>query len=100
MWSDPLGLEGCKIGQPDPASQGGDLGTLADKIAAHGDINSRGIPGVDDLDVPEHLENMMRNSQGVKIRDTPSGTDPGPGPYSSDGKRIISFFPVGKGYVP
>jgi RHS repeat-associated protein len=74
VWSDPLGLEGCKIGEPDPASQQGDLGTLADRIAAHGDINNRGIPGVDDLDVPEHLENVMRNSHGVKLRSTPSGT--------------------------
>ncbi|WP_251057312.1 putative T7SS-secreted protein [Streptomyces sp. ISL-94] len=74
-WTDYLGLAPeCKIGEPDPASQGGNLPMLADKIAAHGDIKKRGIPGVDDLDVPEHLEDMMTNSPGVKMRSTPSGT--------------------------
>ncbi|MEC4014877.1 putative T7SS-secreted protein [Streptomyces sp. H27-D2] len=72
-WTDPLGLGPC-IGEPDPASQGGNLSMLADKIAAHGDINNRGIPGVDDLDVPEHLEDLMTNAPGIKMRDTPSGT--------------------------
>lgn len=47
---------------------------LADKIAAHGDINRRGIPGVQDLDVPEYLEDMMTAKPGIKMRDTPSGT--------------------------
>ncbi|MFF3781132.1 putative T7SS-secreted protein [Streptomyces sp. NPDC001933] len=73
LWIDPLGLKAC-VGQADPASQAGDLGRLADKIAAHGDINGRGIPGVDDLDVPEYLEDMMTASPGIKMRDTPSGT--------------------------
>ncbi|MEE1808465.1 putative T7SS-secreted protein [Streptomyces sp. BE133] len=72
LWIDPLGLKAC-IGQADPASQAGDLGMLADKIAAHGDINRRGIPGVQDLDVPEYLEDMMTAKPGIKMRDTPSG---------------------------
>ncbi|MFE3591547.1 DUF6531 domain-containing protein, partial [Streptomyces niveus] len=73
LWIDPLGLKAC-IGQADPASQAGDLGMLADKIAAHGDINRRGIPGVQDVDVPEYLEDMMTARPGIKMRDTPSGT--------------------------
>ncbi|MFD5779812.1 putative T7SS-secreted protein [Streptomyces sp. NPDC126933] len=73
LWIDPLGLKAC-IGQADPASQAGDLGMLADKIAAHGDINRRGIPGVQDMDVPEYLEDMMTARPGIKMRDTPSGT--------------------------
>ncbi|MCX5404122.1 DUF6531 domain-containing protein [Streptomyces sp. NBC_00335] len=74
-WTDYLGLAPeCKIGEADPASQGGNLPMLADKIAAHGDVKNRGIPGVDDLDVPEYLEDMMTNNPGVKMRSTPSGT--------------------------
>ncbi|MFF9807079.1 hypothetical protein ACF1G5_18525 [Streptomyces coeruleorubidus] len=46
---------------------------IADKIAAHGDIKKRGIPGVDDLDVPEYLEDMMTGSPGLRMRSTPSG---------------------------
>lgn len=69
--SDPLGL--YEIGKPDAASQAGDLPMIADKIAAHGDIKKRGIPGVDDLDVPEYLEDMMTGSQGLRMRSTPSG---------------------------
>ncbi|MFE6159176.1 RHS repeat-associated core domain-containing protein [Streptomyces sp. NPDC056486] len=68
---DPLGL--YEIGKPDPASQQGNLPMLADKIAAHGDINSRGIKDVDDLDVAEHLENMMTNTPGIRMRSTTSG---------------------------
>ncbi|MFE9825485.1 putative T7SS-secreted protein [Streptomyces sp. NPDC005791] len=73
VWIDPLGLKAC-IGQADPASQAGNLSMLADKIAAHGDINRRGIPGVQDIDVPEYLEDMMTAKPGIKMRDTPSGT--------------------------
>ncbi|MFE7069990.1 RHS repeat-associated core domain-containing protein [Streptomyces sp. NPDC057620] len=69
--ADPLGL--YEIGKPDPASQVGNLPMLADKIAAHGDIKNRGIPGIDDLDVPEHLEDLMTNSPGIRMRSTPSG---------------------------
>jgi hypothetical protein len=75
-FGDPLGLYACpqaEKGHPDPSSQSGDVGVLADTIAAHGDIKNRGIPGVDDLDVPEHLENVMTESPGVRLRDTPSG---------------------------
>ncbi|MFF7791938.1 hypothetical protein [Streptomyces sp. NPDC007991] len=39
---------------------------IANKIAAHGDIKKRGIPGVDDLDVPEYLEDMMTGSQCLR----------------------------------
>ncbi|SEF06632.1 RHS repeat-associated core domain-containing protein [Streptomyces sp. Ag109_O5-10] len=69
--ADPFGL--YEIGKPDPASQAGNLPLIADKIAAHGDIKKRGIPGVDDLDVPEHLEDMMIGSPGLRMRSTPSG---------------------------
>ncbi|MET7366450.1 putative T7SS-secreted protein [Streptomyces sp. NPDC005566] len=72
LWIDPLGLKAC-IGEADPASQAGNLSMLADKIAAHGDINKRGIPGIDDLDVPEYLEDMMTAKPGIKMRDSPSG---------------------------
>ncbi|GHB23014.1 putative T7SS-secreted protein [Streptomyces chryseus] len=72
--TDPLGLMCVKIGDADPASQQGNLPLLADKIAAHGDINKRGIPGVDDEDVAEYLEDMMAGSEGRKLRDTQSGT--------------------------
>ncbi|MEW1686951.1 putative T7SS-secreted protein [Streptomyces sp. NPDC091263] len=72
LWFDPLGLKAC-IGQADPASQAGNLSMLADKIAAHGDINKRGIPGVQDVDIPEYLEDMMTAKPGIKMRDTPSG---------------------------
>ncbi|MEY2242870.1 DUF6531 domain-containing protein [Streptomyces sp. BF23-18] len=71
LMADPLGL--YEIGKPDPASQVGNLPMLADKIAAHGDIKNRGIPGVDDLDVPEHLEDLMTNSPGIRMRSTTSG---------------------------
>ncbi|MEU6284135.1 DUF6531 domain-containing protein [Streptomyces sp. NPDC047028] len=70
--ADPYGL--YEIGKPDAASQAGNLPLIADKIAAHGDIKKRGIPGVDDLDVPEHLEDMMTGSPGLRMRSTPSGT--------------------------
>ncbi|WP_327430993.1 hypothetical protein [Streptomyces sp. NBC_01236] len=43
---------------------------LADKIAAHGDIKNRGIPG---LAVPEHLEDLMTNTPGIRMRSTTSG---------------------------
>ncbi|MEU0964922.1 RHS repeat-associated core domain-containing protein [Streptomyces sp. NPDC005917] len=69
--ADPYGL--YEIGKPDAASQAGNLPLIADKIAAHGDIKKRGIPGVDDLDVPEHLEDMMTGSPGLRMRSTPSG---------------------------
>ncbi|MFH8895046.1 DUF6531 domain-containing protein [Streptomyces coeruleorubidus] len=69
--ADPLGL--YEIGKPDAASQAGNLPMIADKIAAHGDIKKRGIPGVDDLDVPEYLEDMMTGSPGLRMRSTPSG---------------------------
>ncbi|MDT9700845.1 DUF6531 domain-containing protein [Streptomyces sp. P17] len=69
--ADPLGL--YEIGKADPASQAGNLPLIADKIAAHGDIKKRGIPGVDDLDVPEHLEDLMTGSPGIRMRSTPSG---------------------------
>lgn len=62
-----------EIGKPDAASQAGNLPMIADKIAAHGDIKKRGIPGVDDLDVPEYLEDMLTGSQGLRMRSTPSG---------------------------
>lgn len=74
-WSDYLGLApDYEIGRPDAESQGGVLPMVADKIAAHADIKGRTIPGVDDLDVPEYLEDMMSNSQGVRMRSTASGT--------------------------
>lgn len=69
--ADPLGL--YEIGKPDAASQAGNLPMIADKIAAHGDIKKRGIPGVDDLDVAEHLEDLMTGSPGIRMRSTPSG---------------------------
>ncbi|WP_369261328.1 DUF6531 domain-containing protein [Streptomyces sp. R35] len=69
--ADLLGL--YEIGKPDAASQAGNLPMLADKIAAHGDIKNRGIPGVDDLDVPEHLEDLMTNTPGIRMRSTTSG---------------------------
>ncbi|MEW2163024.1 DUF6531 domain-containing protein [Streptomyces sp. NPDC007084] len=69
--ADPLGL--YEIGKPDAESQAGNLPMLADKIAAHGDIKNRGIPGIDDLDVPEHLEDLMTNSPGIRMRSTQSG---------------------------
>ncbi|MFI1282727.1 DUF6531 domain-containing protein, partial [Streptomyces sp. NPDC020858] len=73
--TDHLGLApDYEIGKPDAESQSGNLPMLADKIAAHGDINKRGIPGVDDLDVPEYLEDMMTNNQGTRLRSTQSGT--------------------------
>ncbi|MFD4524761.1 DUF6531 domain-containing protein [Streptomyces sp. NPDC058470] len=71
LLADPLGL--YEIGKPDAASQAGNLPMLADKIAAHGDIKNRGIPGVDDLDVAEHLEDLMTNTQGIRMRSTTSG---------------------------
>ncbi|WP_433327546.1 polymorphic toxin-type HINT domain-containing protein [Spirillospora sp. CA-294931] len=61
-------------GTPDPASQAGDVDVVADKIAAHGDESGRGIPGVDDLDVAEHIEGIMRSRPGLKLRPTPGGT--------------------------
>ncbi|WP_052443309.1 DUF6531 domain-containing protein [Streptacidiphilus neutrinimicus] len=77
-WCDPLGLsphgQEAKKGQLDPESQSGNLPLIADWIAAHGDINHRGIPGVDDLDVAEHIEDMMGAGPGIRLRDTPSGT--------------------------
>ncbi|GAA2421294.1 hypothetical protein GCM10010191_35870 [Actinomadura vinacea] len=59
-------------GQPDPASQAGNVDMVADRIAAH--ANQRSIPGVRDDDVAEYLENIMRGSPGIKMRPTPSGT--------------------------
>ena len=72
--ADPLGLYTCPqkgIGEKDPSSQSGDVGIVADTIAAH--AGHRSIPGVDDLDVAEHLEDVMRGSQGHRMRDTDGG---------------------------
>ncbi|AUG76437.1 hypothetical protein CFP65_1547 [Kitasatospora sp. MMS16-BH015] len=80
-WADPLGLSphpeeeqkppAVKKGSADPASQA-NAGYAADNIAAH--ATQRSIPGVDDLDVAEHLEDVMSRSPGYKMRDTPGGT--------------------------
>ncbi|XVQ12633.1 polymorphic toxin-type HINT domain-containing protein [Spirillospora sp. CA-255316] len=59
-------------GQPDPASQAGDVDLVADKIAMH--ANQRSIPGVPEEEVAEYLEGIMRGSPGYKLRPTPSGT--------------------------
>ncbi|OEV03742.1 hypothetical protein AN219_37835 [Streptomyces nanshensis] len=75
-WIDPLGLYECsdaELGHKDPASQSGDVGRVADTIAAHADEKGRSIPGVDDLDVPQHLEDVMSDTQGHRLRDTSSG---------------------------
>lgn len=74
-WVDPLGLYDCpkvEKGHRDPSSQSGDVGHVADTIAAH--AGHRSIPGVDDLDVAEHIENVMTGSPGHRLRDTPNGT--------------------------
>ncbi|MEW2221729.1 RHS repeat-associated core domain-containing protein, partial [Streptomyces sp. NPDC006990] len=69
-FTDPLGLYDCpkaNVGQQDPSSQSGHVDLVADTIAAH--ASHRSIPGVDDLDVPEHLEDVMRGSPGYRLRD-------------------------------
>jgi hypothetical protein len=57
----------------DPCIPGMDqpTGLVADKIALH--ANQRSIPGVDDEDLAEHLENIM-STPGTVFRSTPSGT--------------------------
>ncbi|MEV0458108.1 hypothetical protein [Catellatospora methionotrophica] len=57
---------------PDPTSQAGDVGLVADRIAEH--AGQRGIPGVDDADMAGHLEDVMRANPGHRVRDTPNGT--------------------------
>lgn len=56
------------------AWQGGgdDPGLVADKIAAHADEGGHGIEGVDDADLPEYLEQIMRQP-GYKLRPSPGG---------------------------
>ncbi|MBW1601673.1 RHS domain-containing protein [Streptomyces sp. JJ66] len=73
-WTDPLGLFGCpeaETGQRDVASQSGEIYLVADTIAAH--ATHRGIPGVDDLDVAQHIEDVMLSEPGIRLRDTPTG---------------------------
>ncbi|MBZ6086989.1 hypothetical protein KVH02_01465 [Streptomyces olivaceus] len=70
--ADLLGL--YEIGKPDPASQAGNLPLVADKIAAHADLKGRQIPGVDDLDVPEYLEDVMAGSHGLRLRSSSGGS--------------------------
>ncbi|RNL84973.1 polymorphic toxin-type HINT domain-containing protein, partial [Halostreptopolyspora alba] len=60
----------CPVGSRDPRSQT-NAGMAADNIAAH--ANQRSIPGVDDADVAEHLENVMTESQGIRLRDGVGG---------------------------
>ncbi|WP_395983314.1 polymorphic toxin-type HINT domain-containing protein [Actinomadura sp. 9N407] len=59
-------------GQPDPASQAGDVDLIADKLALH--ANHRSIPGVPDEELAEYLEGIMRGTPGIKMRPSPSGT--------------------------
>jgi hypothetical protein len=55
---------------PDPASQAGDVGLIADKIAEH--AGQRSMPGVADEDLAGHLEDVMRANPGHRVRDTPN----------------------------
>ncbi|MGH3773369.1 MAG: hypothetical protein ACRDRW_18575 [Pseudonocardiaceae bacterium] len=59
-------------GGPEPWNEGGDDPALvADKIRMH--QPDREVPGVDDADVPQYLEDIMRQP-GYKMRPTPGGT--------------------------
>jgi hypothetical protein len=51
----------------------GDLSLVADKIAAHGGSRNRTVRGVDDEDLPEYLEDILRRP-GYKLRTTSSGS--------------------------
>lgn len=67
---------------PEPWHGGGDdVGLTADKISSHNDKNgedgveaheNRSIRGVDDADLPEYLENIMRGP-GYRLRSTGGG---------------------------
>ncbi|MBW5480872.1 type IV secretion protein Rhs [Streptomyces bambusae] len=71
-WSDPLGLAAYEIGKRDAASQKGNVSLVADKIAAH--ASQRSIAGVHPDDVAEYIEDTMRATPGIRMRNTPSGT--------------------------
>jgi len=73
-WADELGLYDCpqaEVGHTDPSSQSGDVGVVADTIAAH--AGHRSIPGVDELDTAGHLEDVMSKSHGYRLRDGGNG---------------------------
>lgn len=70
----PTGGGGTPHGAGGPEAwneAGDDPALVADKIAAH--ATDKEIPGVDNADVPQYLENIMRRP-GYKVRSTPNGT--------------------------
>lgn len=70
------GSGGTAIGGGDGAQAwdagGDDPALVADKIAMHMDEQGHTVDGIDDADLPEYMEEIMRQP-GYKIRSTPSG---------------------------
>ena len=72
--ADALGLYDCpqaERGSRDPSSQSGNVPLVADTIAGH--AGHRSIPGIEDAQVAEHLEDLMTGSHGYRLRDGADG---------------------------